>query len=78
MLQAVQVKLLAAIIGILLSILGVVTYEHHKAEAARQRIEQQRQAEQRAKEQFLENLQREERDPRNHMRTDWSKFLREH
>ncbi len=74
MLQAAQVKLLAVIAGILLAILGLVAYEHRQAERERQRIEQQRQAE----EQFKKDLLRQEQDPRNHMQSNQSKFLKEH
>jgi hypothetical protein len=76
--QAIQLKFLVAITGILLSILGIVGYEHHQAEIERQRVEAERKAQQEARKKFIQDLLKQEQDPRNHMRTDWSKFLREH
>jgi cell division protein FtsL len=61
MLQLTQIKLLSLIAALLLSILGIVTYEHHQAEVERRRVEAERQA----KEKFWKDLQREEQDPRN-------------
>jgi cell division protein FtsL len=71
MIQALQLKFLVAITGILLSILGIVAYEHHQAEVARQ-------AEQRAKEQFLKDLHWREQHPDHSQWTGASEFLRTH
>jgi cell division protein FtsL len=61
MFQLTQIKLLSLIATVLISILGIVTYEHHQAEAQRQRIERERQA----AEQFWNQVLKEEQDPRN-------------
>jgi predicted negative regulator of RcsB-dependent stress response len=74
MLSAIQLKLSAAILGVLLSLLGIVGYEHYQAEVERQRIERQRQAQQK----FWKDLQRQAQDPRNHLNPNWSEFLRKH
>jgi cell division protein FtsL len=74
MLQAIQLKFLVAITGILLSILGIVAYEHRQAEAERQAAAQKRKAE----EDFWKDLKRREQHPDHSRWTGASEFLRTH
>jgi cell division protein FtsL len=74
MFQLTQIKLLSLIAALLLSILGIVTYEHHQAETERQHIA----AERKAKEDFEKELLRRAQHPENSQWTGAAEFLRTH
>ena len=75
MFQLTQIKLLSLIAALLLSILGIVTYEHHQAETERQRVAAQR----KAQEDFWKEVQRAEKDSKKYSPLNGAaEFLRTH